>query len=312
MSDPVKQHIVPQCYLKQWVDPNTPANYTPYVWRFEKNSRKGKSKAPHNILTVPDLYTLEFSDGTKDYRVESRVLSRIEGVYASLFERKIAKRLPLSEEERVHLCAFVAIMLQRTIGQKENIEGFYDRLINQVEALEKHHNAPPKESLRLREEKRNIHTKTIVNMLPNLAGMLARMSLAFLCCENTDKHFITSDEPCQLFNPQLQWQRFYGPGLGQKHVEVTMALSPTTKVLFSWSQYKGYCRTTPDWVEETNRMIRGHTKEYFISNNPKTNWRWYSRYPISLRFMLGAVWRESYDWVSRKWFKIRHYGVYRR
>lgn len=311
MSNPVNQHIVPQCYLKQWVDPNTPPGYTPYVWQFEKGSRNGKAKAPHNILTMRDVYTLKFSDGTKDYRIESQVLSRIESEYASVFDNKIAKRLPLNEQEHVFLCAFTALMLQRTLGQKENIEGFYDQLIERVEELEKQHNAPPKKSLKLRTEKEDAHKKTMVQILPRLASMLSTMSTAFLCSERVSARFITSDEPCQLFNPKLQWQRFYGPGLGQKDIEVTMPLSPTTKVLFSWSNYKGYSYIESDWVEESNRMTRGHTKSYFISSSPKTKWQWFQKYPFSLRFIVIATWKKTTIWFRHAWFTYRHYGRFR-
>jgi hypothetical protein len=60
------------------------------------------------------------------------------------------------------------------------------------------------------------------------------MSLAFLCIKNTEKHwFITSDDPCVFFNPDLQWQHFYGPGFGQEKIQLTLALSPEITVMFT-------------------------------------------------------------------------------
>jgi hypothetical protein len=135
MSKPKNQHIIPQCYLKQFVDPNTPASQEPYVWIFDRGSRRGKKKAPKNILTETDLYTFNGRDGAKNYALE-RNLSQIESDYASVFEKKISRKVPLAPSDHLVLCAFVAAMLQRTIKQKENIESVFDRLIATTEKME--------------------------------------------------------------------------------------------------------------------------------------------------------------------------------
>jgi hypothetical protein len=83
------------------------------------------------ILTETDFYTLKGDD----YTIET-TLAQIESDYASIFDRKISKRKPLSQEEHVRLCAFVAAMLQRTTKPKETIEGFIDRLVEVVADLE--------------------------------------------------------------------------------------------------------------------------------------------------------------------------------
>jgi hypothetical protein len=123
MSEPKRQHIIPKCYLKQFVDPHTPTGQEPYVWIFDRGSKKGKKRAPRNILTETDLYTFSGKDGTKNYSLENS-LAQIESDYASLFEQKIGQHLPLDAREHLVLCAFVAGMLQRTLKQKANIEGF--------------------------------------------------------------------------------------------------------------------------------------------------------------------------------------------
>ena len=56
---PTKQHYVPRCYLAGWVDPSTPAGQEPYVWVFNRGERKGRKKAPSNLFTETDLYTLK-------------------------------------------------------------------------------------------------------------------------------------------------------------------------------------------------------------------------------------------------------------
>lgn len=269
MSEQKNQHIIPQCYLKQFVDPNTPPGQEPYVWIFDRGSKKGKKRAPKNILTETDFYTLKIRTGKKDYTIE-KTLSQIESEYSTVFEKKIKYKLPLDDRDHIYLCAFVAAMLQRTIKQKENMEGFLDQLITMTEEAEKTHGVKPKTSLELKQAKEDAHKLSIVQMIPTITRILFQMNLAFFCT-NRRNSFITSDAPSYLFNSHLQWQRFYGPGLGQKYVEVRMPLSPDISVVFSWvNNLRGYLEIDSDWIHESNRMVFGYSHEYFIANSQKT------------------------------------------
>jgi hypothetical protein len=284
MSEPKNQHIIPQCYLKQFVDPGTPVNYEPYVWIFERGNKRGKKKAPKNILAETDFYTLEVKSGEKDYRIE-KTLSQIESEYTSIFEKKIKDKIPLNNYEHIVLCAFVAAMFQRTLKQKKNIENFYDQVIEHIEAMEKAHGATPKTSLEWRQKKKNAHPLSLIQMTPEITKILMKMNLAFLCTNKRDS-FITSDAPCFLFNSRLQWQRFDSPGLGQKHVEVRMPLSPKISICFSWvNNLRGYLKINSDLIHELNRMVFGHSDEYFIANSPKIKRRWFRRFPLDPIFI---------------------------
>jgi hypothetical protein len=274
------------------VDPNTPTSQEPYVWIFDRNTRRGKKRAPKNILTETDLYTFEVKDGRRDYTLEKN-LSQIESEYASVFEKTISRRVPLNKYEHVILCAFVAAMLQRTLKQKENIEGFFDRLITMTEDLEQAHGMPPKKSLELRQAKDDAHKRSIIQSVPYITTILSKMNLAFLCANRLGS-FITSDAPCSLFNPQLQWQRFYGPGLGQKHVEVMMPLSQEICLLFSWvNNMRGYLAIGEDLIHECNRMVVRYTHQYFIANSSKLKRRWFRRFPLDPVFIWRIVRNET-------------------
>lgn len=288
MSEPKSQHIIPHCYLKQWVDPNTPADQEPYVWVFERTSKIGKRRAPKNILTEADVYTFKWKDGGKDYALE-RTFAQIESDYAQVYARSISRKIPLDQKEHAILCGFVAAMLQRTMKQKEHIEGIYDQLRTIVENQEEAHGIPAKLSQQLAREKEDAHKITIIYSLPLIASTLGKMNLAFLCAGRSSS-FITSDAPCSLFNPELQWQRFCGPGLGQKHVEVTMPLSPEIAVVFSWvNNVRGYLGVRQDTVHEFNRHVFGHSHECFIGNSPRLKRRWFRRYPLDPVFLWRMV-----------------------
>ena len=299
MSEPKNQHIIPaNAYLKQFIDSNTPKGYEPYVWIFERGKRVGKKKAPKNILSETDFYTLKTKFGGKDYTIE-KSLAQLEGKYASIFERKIKNKLPLDNYEHIILCAFVAAMLQRTLKQKENIEGFLDQIIKMTEEMEKAHGVSPKKSLELKKQKENAHKISVIQMIPHITKILLKMNLAFLCNDKSVS-FITSDSPCFLFNSRLQWQRFYGPGLMQKHVEIRMPLSPEISICFSWiNNLRGYLQVDKDLVHEFNRMVFGHSHKSFIANSPKIKRRWFRRFPLDPIFIMRIL-------KNRTWPQIKY------
>src|SRR5262249_24247660 len=222
-NKPTKQHYVPQCYLREFADPTAPANKEPGVWIFDRNGKNRRRDKVKNVLASNDLYTIKIQ-GKKNYAIEE-TLAELESKYAEVFRTTIKAKKPLNEEQHVILCAFVSAMLQRTLRHKDNLERFYDELIAATEAFETAHHLPPDRSQQLRQQKQDSHKVGVVQFLPNITDLLFQMNLAFLCAEKGTR-FITSDDPCNLFNPDLQWQKFYGPGLGQRNIEVTLPLSP--------------------------------------------------------------------------------------
>lgn len=301
MSKPKVQHIIPRCYLKQFVDKNTPNGQEPYVWIFERDSKKGKNKAPKNILTETDFYTLTTRLGEKDYTVEQS-LARIENDYAAIFEEKITNKIPLNDYEHLIFCAFVAAMLQRTFKQKENMDGFYDQVINMTQEMERAHGIPPNKSVALKQEKESAHKRSVIKMVPYITKILLEMNLAFFCSSKPDS-FITSDSPCFIFNSQLQWQHFDCPGLMQRHVEVMMPLSPKISACFSWmNNIRGYLQLNTDRVHELNRMVYMHSHRCFIANSPKLERRWFRRFPLDPIF----IWRILINELKIKLARLRY------
>ncbi|MDP2705561.1 MAG: DUF4238 domain-containing protein [bacterium] len=305
MSDPKNQHIIPQCYLKQFVDPNTPAGYEPYVWIFERDTKLGKKKAPKNILAETDFYTLEGGD----YSIE-KTLAQIESEYSVIFEKKIKNKLPLTPYEHAIFCAFVAAMLQRTLKQKEHIENQMDQMIGWAKQLEMVHGAKPKSSIAWEEAKKDAHKISVIEMVPEIAKILTKMNIAFLCSKNKRVSFIASDSPAYLFNSQLQFQRWFAPAFGQKHVEVRMPLSPEISVCFSWiNNLRGYLVATEDMVHNDNRMVFGYSHQYFIANSHKLKRRWFRRLPLDPVFIWRFLKNKTPMWIADFRRKYRKYHV---
>jgi len=296
MSDPKNQHIIPQCYLKQFVDSTTPSGHEPYVWIFERGTKEGKKKAPKNIFAETDFYTLK-----GDYIIE-KTLAQIENDYAVIFEKKIKNKIPLNSREHLLFCAFVATMLQRTLKQKENIENFMDQAIDHIKQAELGHGVLPKTSLEWEKEKKDVHKLSVMQMIPTITKILYRMNIAFLCA-NKHVSFITSDAPAFLFNSQLQFQRLFSPGFGQKHVEVRLPLSPEISVCFSWiNNLRGYLAINEDMVHDLNRMVFGYSHQYFIANSSKLKRRWFRRLPLDPVFL----WRYLKNEIGIRASKFRN------
>jgi len=307
------QHFVPRCYLSEFTDPHTPPGQEPYVWIFDKNGKNLRKKAPKNIFTETNLYTFEFN-GEKDFTIE-KSLSAIESKYAYIFRTKIKEKKPLSESEHAYLCAFVAAQLQRTLGFKQNQESFLQQLIDHGTQMAFAHGMTDSPEVRAWQEyKKDIHKLQLIDGIPYLANILMQMSLAFLCSKDPTRHwFITSDEPCVLFNPDLQWQRFYGPGFGQQNVQLTLALSPEITVMFTWANFHGYSYVSGGNVENMlNRMTRSHTNKEFISPYPKKRWIWFSRVPLDPFFLLKVVRNETKIFLYRIRNKWRQRKIYAR
>lgn len=305
---PTKQHYVPSSYLAEWTDPNTPAGQEPYVWVFKRGEKKGRKKAPSNLFSKTDLYTLKLDTKEKSYAIEE-TLSNLESKYATILRDKIKKHLPLSEEEHIYLCAFVSVMLQRTLRHRDNLENFIDQLIEHTESLEQAHEIPSHESDKLKTFKKDAHKVGMIKNLPDITQLLTKMSIAFLCAEGRSK-FVTSDDPCDLFNPELQWQNMYGPGLKQQHVTLTLPLSPVIMLCMSWVAMRGYTWWSNKEVEEANRMAIGHCYQHFISHSPKTRRHWFRSYPLDLIFIFKILRHKLVrGWRRAKiWYRYRHVG----
>lgn len=117
MSNPIKQHIIPQFYLKYF------SNTQGYLEVYDSEQDKFfEPQKPSNTGYEKHAYTIETFDNTKNYNIEL-ALSQIEGIAKPILDKIIAqKRINL--EEKSCLSFFFAILHQRTIKNFNYIENF--------------------------------------------------------------------------------------------------------------------------------------------------------------------------------------------
>jgi hypothetical protein len=96
MGSHKKQHAVPKCYLKAWLDPN-PFKGRRHVWLFEKDDSNPRRRSPKAIFHETDLYTIHRKDGERDLVLEHG-LSDLESAFVGIRE-KLARHEILTPEE---------------------------------------------------------------------------------------------------------------------------------------------------------------------------------------------------------------------
>jgi hypothetical protein len=215
-----KQHFVPQCYLRAWCDPETPAEQEPYVWRFSKDGTNPRRKAPENIFHESDLYTITAPDGGRDLRLEHG-LKQLEDEFVMIRDSKLAGQQPLDPREHALLCAFVAATHARTPTQRDHLADMWGQVLakaDQVmdwaktaspaqrwaaEGLPRSTRSERERSLSYEDVQalaRKPMQNTLGPMVSAEASHLLQLDMLVLAAE--EHAFITSDNPCVWFDSE--------------------------------------------------------------------------------------------------------------
>jgi len=293
-----RQHFIPSSYLEAWCDPSSPADQTPYVWRFSKDGREVKNKASKKLFYEKDMYTIYDNDGLRDLHLETN-LSNVESEFAKLREKKLKTRQLLNSKDCLILCMFVAAMYGRTKAYGEQQSKNWQKVLAMGEkfhaAFEK---ASPEEQKRMAralafpgldrekiitlEDVKEIVEQPIQSFLSANVTILAPMLFKrpFLILETTvSNSFITSDNPCIWFDPAI-YQKPRPPGAGgliSPTLEITMPLSPSQIIFFGMKLIISgrYMLITDQVVDNLNFRTRFGSHKYFVSNNPKARPSWF-------------------------------------
>ncbi len=281
------QHYIPQFYLREFTDPETPNGYEPYVWKYEHESKKWKKKSPRNIASKPDFYSFIDQKGKRRDEIE-KGLSIIEGKTASIYRNKIYNRQYLSDQEKATIAEFIAFMVTRVPNFHNIVDSFTtERAIRMVEMYKTRPDAAKKFKeeyerdigKKLPEEfdeswldpsryKINATKSFILKMMVSLseiAKIIFKMNWTFV--HTTEKAwFITSDNPFSMRNPKSN-SPWYGHGLMSQDIEVTIPLSKQICLLATWN--KGLCPhidTSQLMVEELNHDRIVASDKFIISS----------------------------------------------
>jgi hypothetical protein len=305
MNKNKKQHYVPEFYLKAWCDPNTPEGYEPYVWVALKDGSDIKPRAPSNIFHETDLYTIT-ADGTRNLSIE-KSLSQIEGDFSEIRRNKLEKGLNLNIQDKVIICAFAAAMYARTPASGKRWKPFFNNVATQMtdlmrKMIEWRENATPEQfeayiptmsskndsivTLDEIKEFEDVSVKSLIaSQFKILTPLFLKLDLAILET-SSNPGFITSDDPCVWFDPQLpNYPNLAGRALISPTIEVHLPISPSQCIFLNRRGESGYINLSKlgsirdiKSVTEINWRTRAKSNQYFIVNKKTIHAKWLTFY----------------------------------
>lgn len=287
-----RQHIVPVCYLASWLERVTPPGQERAIWKFAKDGTGARRRSPKKTFAQTDRFTVRLKSGERDLNVE-HTLCQIENRFAGVL-RRLQRGERISVLDKAKLAIFTAAMLGRSRRASDRWKNVWSELRSEVADPEEDVDAgdsipPPKQNDPLPPGAVRIDAKTldefIVNSHPQhvtdtisiASPMLFRMNLFFLSTPD-ETGFLTSDEPCMMYNRTAY--RYHpimrGPGLLQRDVEVVLPLSPRLLMVYCYDAVppKIY-PISPENLDLMNRMIVAHAEEEIVSWQEELRKEWF-------------------------------------
>ncbi|ASU38529.1 hypothetical protein hmeg3_09620 [Herbaspirillum sp. meg3] len=290
-----RQHFVPACYLKAWLDPSAPktSKNTPYVWLFDKKGENPKAKAPEKIFRESDMYTLTAPDGTHDLRLEHG-LGTIESNFTKVRTSKFNFKRALTEEDWFWACLFAATAYTRTaasrnhfLGHMEELKAMYEKAAGPdwesrtVEPiLHPHANRPntytpqPGDFDNLKETTTTTLLDQAVDViLPTLLGMHKTV-----LCACDPLGFLTTDAPATWCDPTAYRRHPFERAVGLKNpdIEITLPISPEQCLLFTHRPIGPlYSDVSSDWVDTVNHRHVAFAPTTVVARSKETRALWF-------------------------------------
>lgn len=290
-----RQHFVPACYLKAWLDPAAPKTntQTPYVWLFDKRGENQKAKPPEKIFRESDMYTLTSPDGERDLRLEHG-LGTVESNFAKVRTSKFKFKRPLTDEDWLWVCLFTALARNRTVSSR-------DHFLGQMESLKKmfEEAAGPDWETRTDEpnlppgvDRSNVYiprpgdfdnlketttTSLLASAVEVILPALLHMHKTVLCTSDP-LGFVTSDAPSTWCDPTAYRRHPYERAVGLRHsdIEVSLPISPEQCLLFTHRPIGGlYTEISTDWVDAFNHRHVAFAASTVVARSRETRARWF-------------------------------------
>lgn len=198
MSEKKKQHLVPECYLRAFIDPEPPegvlpSEYEPAVWVSPKAlNRPARRRAPgHKTFWKNRYYNLEGDDPSRPVIEDS--LAAIEGKYASAL-----RVLEAGGEPTVHdalwISLFVATMSRRTEAAIDHWQSQIDAIQHLYRQVDRGHNGNEQISDDYWKGAHEGGKRMVLQAAEPLARALLSAGVSIVQNES-DLPFFTSDEP---------------------------------------------------------------------------------------------------------------------
>lgn len=258
-----------------------------FVWTFGLDGGVGRKRAPRNLFTETDLYTIFRPDGLRDLRIELE-LSKLEQGLTTLVRDFVANHRQLPRFRQSKLVAFIAAMFGRTPQAREIQRTLWRQSLDAAEgkiiALGSSANSEA--------ELRNLRKAVASPMQFLLPGammdglpMLSEMTMTIMC--SAEPGFITSDSPVTWFDPTVPRERFlsHKSSLTDLGIEVVMPLSPRHTIILhhpmtSVEKPVRYIEASAATVAALNRRTAHYAYKTLVSWTDEFNPAWLLGAPV--------------------------------
>lgn len=212
----IRSHFVPQFYLENFGNP---------LYGYDKTNGSAFPASPKNVALQRNFYG---PVNEKNSNPVEQALSRLESK-ANVAISEIIKTenvINLSNENKINLCAFLAIQYLRTQEAKARIVELSTKVMDE---LTKQKGVTDWEIRPTEDGKTGMHLNIMTEYIP-FAAILSQMNV-MVCKNETDVPLWTSDNPVTLQNEfdQFPWGNL---GLTSKGIEVHLPLTPRIAVVF--------------------------------------------------------------------------------
>ncbi|MBI1882844.1 MAG: DUF4238 domain-containing protein [Chlamydiae bacterium] len=281
-----KHHYIPVAYLKRFVSPSE------CLWVYNKNNSEVFEEKPEAIAYENDYFTFINENGQKDSETLENLITDMENETLPVI-KKILNKQSLTDSEMITFSFFVALMQIRAPNFRDNVgeafSGINKKILQMLAADEKAF----ERSVKAIEEKtgktigmpfeeyrktvlhfdKNFEMRmnpqvgitTSLSLLKKFARIFKQMHWGFFEASDENK-FITGDNPFNYIDPSYKRVSFYGYGLGNKNIEVTLPLSKDICAFGSWKLDASYYKADNQLVKEFNRRTASASWRFIFSS----------------------------------------------
>ena len=242
------------------------------------------------------MYTVWDEKGNRNLQIEHG-LSGLETKFSSIRNKKLLRRRSLDDIEKAFLCVFIAAMHARTKCQINHMADQWRRPLEMMDEMAKRMKDATEDEKRsmaklsppsrasdhgslTHDQVRQIVDDPVgtmlIPMIQTESPLLAKLDMAILTTD-TKPGFITSDAPCNWFDPQAYTRPplYRAPALIYETIEITLPVSPTECIYLNRQGISGYQKLSADATKELNRRIRFHASEHYIVNQEFVDDAWF-------------------------------------
>jgi len=293
-----RHHYIPVFYLNGFTDKNG------CLYVYDKDNKPVFESSPEGIAYENHYFSFMTPHGEKDSEtVENNVMS-LEGEFAKVI-KKIHNCEDLTVDDRMIFALFIASMMVRVPNMRDNIRRSTAEMIKHMSVfmsshknnfermMEKYENDTGKQIgmnvEELRQWMRNpdnydvtvdkeYATAMALSLLEDFAKVFFQMKWAFLKA-TADYKYITGDNPLRYVDPTHNPHSFYGVGLANKNIEVSLPLSKEICAFGSWKYREGHMQANNQHVKHLNRMtVIASVKFVFADTKSETIDRFVKKY----------------------------------